>query len=56
MVEDTDKGVFVHAMKAYRGNRGTLPLIFISVLDGGQWAVHALTTLLLGKGPPVPIG
>jgi len=33
----TDKAVPVHRMKAYRGCRGTAPLVLIPALDGGEW-------------------
>jgi len=48
-IEDLCLVFHPHAMKAYRGRRGTAPLIMKSVLDKGEWLTSLSDFLLLEK-------
>jgi len=48
------KVVHMHVMKAYRGRRGTAPLILSLGISWKYIVSFALATSLLGKEPLVP--
>jgi len=55
MINTEAKSHRVHAMNAYTGSRGTVPLNLTLALDGGEWFTSLSGCFIPGKEPWFPL-